>query len=300
MIFVAYVLETNAPMFRRLGLLIGLLFILSQAYAQKDSIPDSKYFPAKGKSSNIVLLLLGGSEGGIPNYYDVAKLTGLGYDCFILGYFNTRNTPDRLELIPLEYFYRSIDSLMSSSEHVGKKLVVWGGSKGGELALLLASRCKMIKGVVAVVPSAVVFQGLGGKPVSSWSEGGRPIPFVPFAAFDYSKVVNNQFVEVYNLSLDQKEYITKAQIPVERISGPLLLLSGKADSMWPSDRMTEMIAERLKEKKFPYPYYRYSYENAGHTLNDGYMMGGTKEGNQKAREDAEKKILGFLQGLESK
>jgi len=35
----------------------------------------------------IVLILLGGSEGGLPNYYDVEKLTNLGYPCFILGYF---------------------------------------------------------------------------------------------------------------------------------------------------------------------------------------------------------------------
>ncbi|MGE5427318.1 MAG: hypothetical protein ACM3O8_05440 [Methylococcaceae bacterium] len=71
-------------------------FFLTESIAQKDAIPDSKYYPAKGNSKNVVLLLLGGSEGGLPNYYDVEKLTGAGYSCYILGYFGTKNTPERL------------------------------------------------------------------------------------------------------------------------------------------------------------------------------------------------------------
>jgi hypothetical protein len=58
--------------------------------AQKDTIPDSKYYPAKGNIQNVALILLGGSEGGLPNYYDTEKLTGLGYSCLVLGYFRTK------------------------------------------------------------------------------------------------------------------------------------------------------------------------------------------------------------------
>ncbi len=172
--------------------------------------------------------------------------------------------------------------------------MVWGGSKGGELALLLASGFKQIKGVIAAVPGSVVFQGLGGKFVSSWSDKGRPVPFVPFAPYDYSKIVNNEYVEVYRLSLAQIEFVNKAEIKVENISGPILLLAGKADTMWPSHQMCEMIVKRLEKNNFPYWYKLFSYENAGHTLNDGYMMGGTPEGNRNAKIDAEKRIFEFL------
>ncbi len=154
----------------RFKVLISAFFIILSLYntkAQKDAIPDSKYCSAKGKSKNIVLILLGGSEGGLPNYYDTTKLTSLGYACFILGYFNTKSTPDRLEMIPLEYFDKAIKSLKSRPELKKKKVIIWGGSKGGELALLLASRNKQIKGVIAAVPSSVVFQGLGGNLSSS-------------------------------------------------------------------------------------------------------------------------------------
>lgn len=284
----------------KLKILIASFFVtlcFLETKAQKDTIPDSKYYPAKGNAKNVVLLLLGGSEGGLPNYYDTTKLTSLGYSCFILGYFNTKSTPDKLEMIPMEYFDKEIKALKSRPELKEKKIVIWGGSKGGELALLLASRNKQVKGVIAAVPSSVVFQGLGGSLASSWSENGKSIPFVPFASFDYSKIVNNEYVEVYKLSLEQTEYVKKAAIKVENINGPILLFAGKSDSMWPSNQMSEMVIKRLEENKFSHWYKLYSYDNAGHTLNDGYMMGGTEEGNKNARIDSEKRVLDFLNHL---
>jgi uncharacterized protein len=276
---------------------VAAIFCFSKVMAQKDTIPDSKYYPAKGNIQNVALILLGGSEGGLPNYYDTEKLTGLGYSCLVLGYFGTKSTPARLEMIPLEYFEKAITDLKSRLELKNKKIVVWGGSKGGELALLLASKFKEISGVIAAVPSSVVFQGLGGKPVSSWSENGESIPFVPFAPYDYSKIINNQYVHVYKLSLEQTEHVQKAEIKVENINGPILLLAAKADSMWPSHQMAEMVIKRLDEHKFPYWYKLFSYVNAGHTLNDGYIMGGTKDGNKNARIDSEKRIFDFLKRL---
>ena len=281
----------------KLKLFIAFLlvsFFLTKTIAQKDSIADSKYYPAKGNSKNVILLLLGGSEGGLPDYYDVERLTGAGYSCFILGYFGTRNTPERLEMIPLEYFEKQINALQSRPELKNHKIVVWGGSKGGELALLLASRYKQIEGVIAAVPSSVVFQGLGGSLAASWSEKGQSIPFVAFAPYDFSKIVNSEYVEVYRLSLEQAEQVEKAAIEVEKINGPVLLLAGKADKMWPSHPMSEMIIKRLDTNKFPHWHQLYSYDNAGHTLNDGYMMGGTPEGNKNARIDAQKRIDDFL------
>lgn len=271
-----------------------------ETIAQQNIIPDSHYYPAKGTPQNTVLLLLGGSEGGLPGYYDVEKLTNQGYPCFILGYFGTKSTPERLEMIPMEYFEKEIKALKARPELTNKKLVVWGGSKGAELALLLASRYPQIEGVIAAVPSSVVFQGLGGSLVSSWSEKGQSIPFVPFAPYDYSKIVNSQYVEVYRLSLEQTDQVKQAEIKVENIRGPILLLAGKDDQMWPSHPMAEMIVKRLERNKFPHWYKLYSYDNAGHTLNDAYMVGGTPEGNKHARMDAEKRIDDFLKSLSVK
>ena len=256
-----------------------IVFSVTETIAQQDTIPDSKYYPPKEKGKKVAIMLFGGAEGGLPNYYDTEYLTKLGHPCYAVGYFRTQNTPDRLEMIPLEYFEEKLETFISQPEVKNKKIVVWGSSKGAELALLLASRYKQIQGVIAAVPSNVVFQGLGGQTVSSWSYKGESIPFVPFAPYDYSKIVNAEYVEVYRLSLEQREAVPKAKIKVENINGPILLLAGEADTMWPSDQMSQLIIKRLDNNNFPYWYKLFSYENAGHTLSDGYMMGGSIEGN---------------------
>jgi dienelactone hydrolase len=266
--------------------------------AQDDIILDAEYYPPSGESKNVAIMFLGGSEGGLPNFpYD--KYTANGYPCFKVGYFGTKNTPDHLEMIPLEYFEEAIQRFKSYPEVGGKKIVVFGGSKGGELALLLASRYKQIEGVIARVPSSVVFQGIGGPlKTSSWSYKGQPVPFVPYyQPFDYSKVVNNQWIELYELSITQTEAVEKATIKVENINGPLLLLTGKEDAMWPSSQMGEMIIKRLKENNFPHWYKHVAYENAGHSLNEKGVVGGTEEGNKKARIDSEQRIFAFLRRL---
>jgi len=265
--------------------------------AQKDTIPDSKYYPPTGEEKNVAIILIGGSEGGLPNYFNIERFNKLGYPCLMVGYFGTKNTPARLEMIPLDYFEQVINTFKTNPEVRDKKIVVYGGSKGGELALLLASRFKQIQGVIAGVPSAVVFQGIGGRPVSSWSYKGEQIPFVPYAPFDYSKIVNSQYVELYKLSLEQTEAVEKALINVENINGPILLLTGKEDKMWPSSQMADMIIKRLDEKEFPFWYKHIAYQNAGHNFSEHSTLGGTTDGNKQASIDSEKRIFDFLERL---
>jgi hypothetical protein len=245
-------------------------------------------------------MFIGGSEGGLPNYYNVVQFTKLGYPCFVVGYFGTKSTPDRLEMIPLEYFEEAIKTFKSQPEVRDKKIVVYGGSKGGELALLLASRYKQIQGVIAAVPSSVVFQGIGGRRVSSWSYKGEQISFVPYAPFDFSKIINSQYVELYRLSLEQTDAVRDALIRVENINGPILLLSGKEDKMWPSGPMADMIIKRLDERKFPFWYIHITYENAGHSFNEHSTLGGTAEDNKQAGIDSEQRIFDFLERLSKK
>jgi len=277
-------------------LITNLLLIACTTSCTVQKELDMKYYPPKGEPKNVAIMMLGGSEGGLPNYYDTTGFTARGYPCMIVGYFGTENTPDRLELIPLEYFEAAIMKFKSQPDVGNKKILVWGNSKGGELALLLASRYKQIGGVIAEVPSSVVFQGIRTSS-SSWSYKGEPIPFVPYAPYDQSKVVNREYREMYELSLKQTAAVEKAAIKVENINGPILLLSGREDTMWPSSQMSEMIIKRLEEKEFPHWYGHFAYDDAGHTLNDSYMMGGNKDGNKNARIDSEQKIIDFTNRL---
>jgi pimeloyl-ACP methyl ester carboxylesterase len=168
------------------------------------------------------------------------------------------------------------------------------------LGLLLASRKPQISGVVGTAPSSVVWQGIPKTfwpPRSSWSLGGQPVPFVPY---DSSKGFSlNDIFGLYKQSLSQKEPVQKASIEVEKINGPILLLSGVQDTLWPSAEMGDMICQRLKEKEFKYRYEHVKYPDAGHTLNEYYMLGGNYDGNKQARLESTKKIAEFLKVIEA-
>lgn len=63
-------------------------------------------------------------------------------------------------------------------------ILIVGGSKGGELTLLLAATFPTIRLVVADAPSGVVWQGFdyaARPPRSSWTYKGEPLPCIPFS-----------------------------------------------------------------------------------------------------------------------
>jgi dienelactone hydrolase len=267
----------------------------------KDFIIDSVYYPADAKGGKIAVILVGGSEGGMPTYYDKDMFTQAGYPTLELGYFGTTNTPNLLELIPLEYFFKAIKKFKAYPEVENKKIVIYGGSKGGELALLLGSVNPEINGVIAKVPSSVAFQSINYKNeiTSSWSLHGKEIPFMPYAPFDFSTIENGEFLDFYTKSIKQEKYLEESSIKVEKINGPLLLLSGEEDKMWPSTQMSSDIIKRLDNNNFQFSYKHISYKNAGHTLYQDKIMGGNFEGNKLANEDSNKQILNFLNKLNS-
>ena len=122
-----------------------------------------------------------------------------------------------------------------------------------------------------------------------------------YVPYDMSKGFNiNDLLSLYQQSLTQKDAVAKAVIEVENINGPVLLLSGADDKLWPSTEMGDSIHDRLKAKAFKHKAEHVKYDDAGHTLNEFYMIGGTKEGNRKARIDSAKRMFDFLNMVDSK
>lgn len=258
---------------------------------------DAEYYPPLGSPKKLGVLVLGGSDGGLPSRR-AKYLAENGFPALALAYFKTKRTPEYLDMIPLETFDPAIEWLKQNKQTQGCKIAVIGESKGAELALLLTSRKPEISAVVALVPSAVVFQGIPKNywpPRSSWSYRGEPIPFVPY---DLSNLPDpNNILSIYRNSLKQQEAVKQALIPVAKIKGPILLLSAADDRMWPSVEMSDLMMRTLRDQAFSYPYEHITYENAGHTMTEYFMMGGTEEGNRKARIDSNKKALLFLNKL---
>jgi dienelactone hydrolase len=260
-------------------------------------------------------IVLGGSEGGVPEE-QAAVIASHGFTTLALAYFGAAGLPKFLENIPIETVSRAIVFMRANAAVCrNRRLAIVGGSKGAELALVAASTFRDIGVVVAMKPSSVVFSGLGpATAASSWSYRGKPLPFangtVPQAVYDRISADRKKHRQVaytpMYLAQLQNNTDEAAIIPVEKISGPVLLVAGGSDELWPSLQMANAIMRRLKSAKRSYEDRLLSYSDAGHSIGIPFgfakaelahgelALGGTPEGNERASEDAWPKIMQFL------
>jgi dienelactone hydrolase len=246
----------------------------------------------------------------------VAHAGGLashGYVVLALAYFNAEGLPPLLQNIPLEYFETAVEWLKSQPYADPTRIGVLGTSRGGELALLLgATFPSAFRVVVANVPSNVVWPGLSSdEEVPSWTLKGQALFAVPgkFGPADLALSSRDRFLK----RMTDADALERAAIPVERIGGPILLLSGKDDQLWPSDIFASRVVDRLNARGFSHPIEHYSYEDAGHGITRPYVVtsdvrqtrihpiskrpitpGGTPEGQARANVDSWEKLLAFL------
>ena len=166
--------------------------------------------------------------------------------------------------------------LKSQPQVRSDKVHLYGPSKGGELALLLASTfSNEIASVVAVVPSCVTFGGIPNDKVSSWSLNGNPIPFAPTPGKEdvYKQLENRTTVNLVEIFLDKmqnRQAFHDALIKVENIQCPILLISGKEDKMWPSWLYGDIMMQRLDKSGSKIHRKHLCYENVGHMITNPY------------------------------
>ena len=134
------------------------------------------FYRRPGSPRATTVLMLGGSAGGHGGAITGALLASHGFPTLSLGYFAEPGLPQHLQNIPLEYFQAALRWLATQPEVDPNRMVVAGVSRGGELALLLASTYPdLVHGSVACTTAARV---LGGDPSGrAWTIGGSPVPF---------------------------------------------------------------------------------------------------------------------------
>lgn len=225
------------------------------------------------------LIVLGGSEGteNIPVNLG-ARFAREGIAALGLCYWNVPGLPGELVEVPVESVERAAAFLRGRGFG---KVGVYGVSKGGELALLSASLMAELSCVVALSPLAHVMPGITGSGGiaskglsnrSSWTWRGEPVPCVPGGVrLPYGTIVRRLLTErqldvrfVYERLLSRAP--DESAIKVERVAGPLLLVSPRRDAMWPSDEACRLIEERLREHGHPWEVLRLAYEHASHAM----------------------------------
>ena len=234
---------------------------------------DADHFASKSVDKYGVIVLTG-SGGGKDN--DTSRLIAeMGYDVLSLAYFDRDGSalvPETLEMIPLEYFDAPKKWLMERSNTRGDGVVIYGLSKGAELALVLASHDSDYKAVIALAPSHVVWQGtpknfsdIMSSP-SSWSWKDQPLPFVPYVSNEEKESMG--FTNRHAASLTNKVAVERALINVENIDAPVLLLAGGMDTAWPANEMGTEICSRVNSSRDVKSCTLLIYEEGDHLLSN--------------------------------
>jgi pimeloyl-ACP methyl ester carboxylesterase len=109
----------------------------------------------------------------------------------------------------------------------------------------------------------------------AWTLGGKPLPHVwqnntkaDWQAFRHPPAPGEPIRQApaFVSALGDVAAVARARIEVERIAGPILLISGTDDGFWPSSRYADSIVDDLKQRAFAHRVEHLRYEGAGHSI----------------------------------
>jgi uncharacterized protein len=221
---------------------------------------DTRLFLSNTEKQPLVVAFGGGSGGNDwERTYLKDKRDGFlarGFAVLAIGYFNTDQAPGSLDRISLNAISDTILHIASRYPQLDtSRIILMGGSKGGELVLNLASRFKHFKGVVALSTSHVSFPALTiGANTSSWQYNDQEVPYVPAPFKTLWPAVQGDLYSAFSMMLEDKKAVALAEIEVENINGPILILSATRDEQWPATYMSQQIINRLAKKNFKHTY----------------------------------------------
>lgn len=246
-----------------------------------------------------------------------------GFTGLSIPYTRREGLPKLPEEINLEYFEKALEWLQNQPEVDPDKIIVMGASRNAELALVIASIFpEIVGGVVAYAPSSVSWSNTvlpynSNNLKPSWKYQETDIPYIPMDKISGNDSNKIETLDYWKNGLAKTDFVAQAAIKAENINGPILLFSGRDDSVWPSTFMADMIEERVNQHNYKHPFQSIKYENAGHLISsnpemssdirtgkmniDGkdyeYEFGGTKEGDDKAKKDAAIRLMEFIEKI---
>lgn len=244
------------------------IFISANAQL-KLTTPNVESILYLGTGNNQPLIVgLGGSEGGNAWSSDHWKETrdyfvNNGYAFLAIGYFGAEGTPEILNKIAIEDVHNAILTAKKEKQINKNKTAIIGGSRGGDLALILGSYFSDINCIVAIVPSHVVFPGHTQEFNSScWTYQNKELPFVPVNEQAVPFLIKRDLRGAFDAMLQDHAAEQNALIKVENINGPILLLSATKDEICPSTPMCLKMVETLKIKHYKFKYEHLAFEGS--------------------------------------
>jgi len=228
-----------------------------------------------------VVLVLNGSGGGI-NEPRAALYASHGYAALALAYFKAPGLSDYISNTQLEYFETALQWLHRTLRPLRGFVALSGQSRGGELVLLLGSLLpELVSAVIAYVPGAVVHSaqnacdpalGPNSREGPAWIFRGQALPHLwqnnrsaSWAPWDMGPEPRRH-ADALLTALQDADAVERARIHVERIRGPVLLLSASDDGSWPSSLYSRMVVERLAQFQHAHAVQHLDFEGAGHSI----------------------------------
>ena len=208
-----------------------------------------------------LIVAFGGGSGGNDwerNYLKDKRdsLLAHGFAVLAIGYFKTDNSPGSLDRISLNAIADTILSIARRTPSIDtSRIFLMGASKGGELVLNLACRYSCFKGVIALSTSHVSFPAITiSANTSSWIYNDQEVPYVPAPFKTIWPALKGDLFGAFSIMLENREAVAQAEIEVEKINGPILILSADEDEQWPATKMSEQLVERLGRKQFAHKF----------------------------------------------
>jgi dienelactone hydrolase len=227
----------------------GIELISQRESLQANGLVGEFISPAPTAVRRPAILLLGGSEGGLPGSLLAATLASHDYPVLGVAYFGEPGLPATLSRIPLEYFAKALRWLAGQPGVNPAKIAVLGISRGSEAAQLLGVHYPgLVHAVIASVPSDAAICSFPGCKGPAWTLNGRALPFT--FQFDNPSPTDNP----------------AAVFPDQQIQGPVFLDCAEADQTWSSCPYARAILSRLDMDHDRWTHVLYGYPGAGHSI----------------------------------
>ena len=236
---------------------------------RNDGLYAQLYTPKNATGRLPAVILIDGSNPGLDGVSVLAAAYAReGIAALALAYFGETGLPSALANVRLEYFDTAFATLKARPEIDPGRIGVLGVSRGSEAAVLLAAHNPDIRAIVAVGPSGVVWQGYDPAApeatVPAWTASGQSVAFLMADASLYDP--NGPQAPMFVSALAKLGTRTDVLLPVEKINGPLLMMSGADDSIWPSAAMAQNIEARLLSSGFAHDVENIVYAGSGHAV----------------------------------